>query len=52
MIARTSEIVRANGGQVLGVAMLVDRWGPEGGIRTGFFKGSCYIPKGPLALSR
>jgi len=34
------------------VAMLVDRWGPEGGIRTGFFKGSCYIPKGPLALSR
>jgi len=34
------------------VAMLVDRWGPEGAIRTGFFKGGCYIPKGPLALSR
>lgn len=34
------------------VAMLVDRWGPEAGIRTAFFKGSCYIPKGPLVMSR
>lgn len=34
------------------VAMLIDRWGPESGIRTGFFGGSCYLPKGPLALSR
>jgi KDO2-lipid IV(A) lauroyltransferase len=34
------------------VAMLVDRWGPEGAIRTEFFKVGCYIPKGPLALSR
>jgi KDO2-lipid IV(A) lauroyltransferase len=34
------------------VAMLVDRWGPEGGIRTPFFDGACWIPRGPLVLSR